>query len=162
MKYAFIRKNFYNLGKEIQTIFLLQFLSVLFVFFPVISTYSPDLNWRFHSVLQGETWLIGFLILILSLSVITYFIGKITESFKIKLPIEENILLFSISLFQILLTILAWSVLIVVKNNFDNTQVRFGIALLFLSYVVNFFLALFLIQKSKKAKTMSFFEHPNN
>lgn len=66
-----------------------------------------------------------------------------------------------IAIYQIILVIIAWSVLLVVQRSYEDAQIRFGLALAFVAYLIDFFVCLFMLEKDKKDTAHSFFQNDN-
>jgi len=161
MKYAFLVKNFHSLSFEQKIIFIANFLTSLFCFFPWIS-YSPILGYGesfCHNAFFGTGFLVGTLIFGLSFSVFGIFLDKILQTKKIKLPVKENNYLIFATIELLIFLIIAWSILIFLGNELEEAEIRFGIFGCFFSQVISA-VALFLqVKKEKKQNAKNQFMH---
>lgn len=162
MRYAFLHKNFRELNFEKRVIFVSHLLTLLFCFFPWFEgdgTYDPKIT---YMAVQGPGFLIGVFIFLISFVVVLYFLDRLFESERVELPISENTLFFCASLQQLLLIILAWSVLLVTARDFADHAIRFGIFLVFVTQVTALVATFLNFQLEKQNQARSFFQHPDN
>ncbi len=159
-KFAFMRKNFKTLSFEMRVIFLAHALTVLFCFFPWISVEPLYDSPYWNSGFFGPSGLVGLCIFLFSLSVVALFVDKLIESNRLKLPVSEHSFFLGVGAQQVLLIILAWSVLISVSRDFEVSEVRFGIFLALLSQIIGLVAAYLHTQKESKQRVRAFFQHP--
>ncbi len=161
MKYAFLHKNFRNLSFEKKTIFLSHFLTIIFCFFPWFSAtpiYGED---YFYNAFKGPSFLIGFFIFIISFIIVLLFVDRLLEKQKIKLPISESLLYGVAGIQQIILLILAWSVLVSMGIDKEGGTIRFGIFLVFIVQISGLVATFLFFQLESQKNVKSFFRHPN-
>ncbi len=157
MKHAFIHKNFRNLSFEKKTIFLSHLLTLVFCFFPwFYATDSYDGPF-WYSAFGGPSFLIGFLIFLISFVIVILFIDRLLEKETVKLPFSENTLYFAAGAQQILLIILAWSVLSSKGTEFADYEIRFGIFLVFVAQVSGLVATFLNAQLEAQHKARNFF-----
>jgi len=156
-----MRKNFRTLSFEMRIIFVAHALTVLFCFLPWISVEPLYDAPYWNSGFFGPSGLIGLFIFLFSLSVVAVFLDKLWETRRIKLPFSEKQFFLGIGIEQVLLIVLAWSVLISISRDFEVSEVRFGIFVTLLSQVVGLVAAQLHAQKDKKQQAMAFFQHPH-
>ncbi len=160
MKYAFVVKNFKALTFEQQTIFIAHLATLLFCFFPwlAVEPLYEDPYW--YSAFRGATGLIGIFIFLFSLGVSLFWLEQIFDLKKIKkLPLTPAQIFLIVGLQQILLIVLAWSVLIVVGRSFENSELRFGLSAAFLAQCVGLVAAYLQLEKDRQGAAREFFQH---
>lgn len=160
MRYAFLHKNFRELNFEKKVIVLSHLLTLVFCLFPWFEgdgTYDPKIT---YNAFQGPGFLIGVCIFLISFIIVLYFFDRLFESERVELPISENTLFFGASLQQLLLIILAWSVLIVASRDFADHAIRFGLFLVFVTQVTALVATFLNFQLEKQTQARSFFQHP--
>ncbi len=161
MKYAFLHKNFRNLSFEIKTIFLSHFLTIISCFLPWYSSSSPYGEDVFYNAFKGPSFLIGFFIFVISFVIVILFIDRLLEKQKVKLPISEIALYGGAGVQQIILLILAWSVLVSVGINTEGGNVRFGIFFIFIVQIAGLVATFLFYQIESQKNVKKFFQHPN-
>ena len=159
-KFAFVQKNFKNLSFEMRIIFLTHALTILFCFFPWISVEPLYESPYWNSGFFGPSGMIGLFIFLFSLSIVVLFADKILETKRITLPFPERHLFVAVGAQQLLLIVLAWSVLVSISRDFEVSEIRFGILLAFLAQILGLVAAQLQTQKDKKQKVMDFFQPP--
>ncbi len=159
-KFAFMRKNFRELSFEMRVIFLAHALTVLFCFFPWISVEPLYDSPYWNSGFFGPSGLIGLFIFLFSASVVVLVIDKLLETKRIKLPFPERYFYVGVGIEQVLLIVLAWSVLISISRDFEVSEIRFGIFIALLSQIIGLVAAYLQTQKDRKQQAMAFFQHP--
>ncbi len=161
MKYAFLNKNFRNLSFEKKTIFLSHALTLIFCFFPWFSStpiYGEDF---FYNAFKGPGFLIGFFIFIISLVIVMLFVDRLLEKQKVKLPFPESFLYGVAGIQQIILLILAWSVLASTGLEQEGGTIRFGIFLVFIAQISGLVATFLFFQIEAQKTARGFFKHPN-
>ncbi len=161
-KLAFMRKNFKDLSFEMRVIFLAHSATVLFCFFPWISVEPLYDSPYWNSGFFGPSGLIGLFIFLFSVVVVGVFLDKLWETKRIKLPFPEQQFFVGVGAQQVLLIVLAWSVLISVSRDFEVSAVRFGIFIALLSQIIGLVAAYLHAQKNKKQRAMDFFQQPHH
>jgi len=158
---AFVHRNFRTLSFEARVIFLANFATLVFCFFPWLSV-SPNYGEKFFlNAFSGPGFLIGSLIFLISASVVAIFLDKICETKKIKLPFSEISVLSVATIQQLVFVVLAWSVLFSVGRSYENATIRFGLFAIFLGQITAA-VAVYLQGKNEAQKTArSFLQHPN-
>ncbi len=96
-----------------------------------------------------------------SVSVVVLFLDKLLETKRINLPFPERQFFVAVGAQQVLLVVLAWSVLISISRDFEVSEIRFGIFVALLSQIIGLVAAQLQTQKDKKQQVMSFFQHPS-
>ncbi|MCF7812186.1 hypothetical protein K9M59_01125 [Candidatus Gracilibacteria bacterium] len=160
MKYAFLKRNFQKLSFEERTVFLVHALTILFCFFPWISIQPLYDDPYWHSALSGPGFLIGTFVLILSVLVVLFYLDKILESNRIKTKVPDTHIFLTAGIEQLILLVLAWSVLISISREFESSEIRFGIFAAFLAQVVGVVSAYLHLQNQQKKRARDFFQHP--
>ncbi len=158
--FAFLRKNFKNLSFEMRTIFLTHALTALFCFLPWISVEPLYDSPYWNSGFFGPSGLIGLFIFLFSISVVMVFFDKLLETKRIKLPFPEEYFFFGVGAEQVLLIVMAWSVLVSVSRDFEVSEIRFGIFVALLSQIIGLVAASLQMKKDRKQRAMDFFQQP--
>lgn len=161
MKYAFLHKNFRNLSFEKKAIVLSHFFTLVFCFFPWFSAtpiYGEDF---FYNAFKGPSFLIGFFIFIISFVIVMLFVDRLLEKKKVKLPFSESLLYGVAGIEQIVLLILAWSVLASTGIEYEGGAIRFGIFLTFIAQISGLVATFLFFQVESQKKAKGFFKHPN-
>lgn len=162
MKLAFLHKNFSSLSLEHKVICLVHGATLLLAFFPWYSETPAygDALWR--TAFQGPSFLIGTSIFLLSLLVIIYFVDILWErkKFNIRLPIDPIFL--AIGAQQLLLIVLAWSVLEHTASQSYSAEIRFGVFLVFLLQFAGLISSILSIKGNRKQQVRTFFQHPES
>lgn len=161
MKYAYIHKNFRNLSFEKKIIFLVHAFTLVFCFAPWFSATPVYTDAFFYNAFEGPSFLIGTLIFLISLTIFLLYIDRIFEKQKVTLSFSENILYFVTGSQQILLLILAWSVLMISGREFETHSIRFGIFVIFILQVAGLVATFLNYQIEQQKKAQAFFKHPN-
>ncbi len=155
------RHNYRKLDLEHQVLLSVHALSVVLCFFPWFSAEPLGVKPFYYNAFFGETFLIGALIFMVSLVVVLLFLDQLMDRNRIQFPVDRNYIFLGISFQQILLAVLAWSVLLRVgAGYYASSSLRFGLALLILAQIVGTVAVYLHIQKSKQKKARSFFQHP--
>jgi len=163
MRYAFLHKNFRELNFEKRVIFVCHLLTLAFCWFPWFEARLGDYSEPFdYHAFQGPGFLIGVFIFLISLFMIVYFLDRLFESERVQLPISENALFFGSSLLQILLIVLAWSVLFAIGKDYAEGSIRFGIFLVFVSQIAALVATFLNFQLGRQQQVRSFFRHPDD
>jgi len=157
--WAFIQKNLRDLDHEKKVILGAHFFTVLFCFFPWFKAqpiYGPEQSFN---ALQGPPFLIGFFMFVLAAAVVLYFADKIWESDRIHLPIKEHNFFNFCGGLIITFLILHWSVLWQYGQEVQDSEIRFGLSVVFLLQI--FALAATHLHKKTKhhESVQSFFNH---
>ena len=160
MKYAFIHRNFKALSFEKKTIFLAHFATLVVCFFPWFSADPVYAEPFFYNAFKGPGFLIGYVIFLISLVVFLLFVDRILDKRKISLSFPENYLYGIGGLEQILLLILAWSVLAATGNDFETSQVRFGLFAAIIFQIVGLVSTFLEMQQEKQQEARDFFQLP--
>ncbi len=160
ISFAFVHKNFRSLSFETRVVLMANLATTVFCFFPWLSV-NPNYGEKFFlNAFSGPGFLIGTLILLVSVSIVVIFLDKICETRKIKLPFSETNLLSVATIQQLVFIVLAWSVLFSVGRSYENASIRFGIFAIFLSQITSA-VALYLQRKNETQKTArDFLQHP--
>jgi len=162
MRYAFLHKNFRELNFEKKVIFISHVLTMVFCAFPWFEA-DPAYDAKFtYNAIQGPGFLIGFFIFLISFVIALYFLDRLFESERVELPIPENALFFGASIQQLLLIVLAWSVLFATGKDFGEHAIRFGIFLAFVSQVAALVGAFLNSQLDRQRQAQSFFQNPHH
>jgi hypothetical protein len=159
-RFAFMRKNFNNLSFEMRVIFLAHALTALFCFLPWISVEPLYDSPYWNSGFFGPSGLIGLFIFLFSISVVVIFFDKLLETKRIKLPFSEESFFFGVGAQQVLLIVMAWSVLVSVSRDFEVSEIRFGIFVALLSQIIGLVAASLQMKKDRKQRAMDFFQQP--
>lgn len=160
MRYAFLHKNFRELNFEKKVILISHLLTMIFCFFPWFEA-DPAYDAKFtYNAFQGPGFLIGFFVFLISFVVALYFLDRLFESERVGLPMPENTLFFGASLQQLLLIVLAWSVLFATGKDFGDHAIRFGIFLSFVAQVAALVGTFLNMQLDRQRQAQSFFNHP--
>lgn len=154
---AFLFRNFRNLDFEEKAIVLSNATTLVFCFFPWMSTTPLYGNSEFYSAFSGPTQIMGIAIFLLSAINISLFIDKIWQIKLWKSPLPENVVIGFLSLQQIVLIISVWSVLLAFGKNFEDTEIRFGISIALFSQIISLTANTLLTQKHKKKNVQDFF-----
>ena len=162
MRYAFLHKNFRELNFEKKVIFVSHILTVVLCFFPWfeydIGDFSPASS---YNAFGGPGAMIGFIIALISFVIGLYFLDRLFESERVELPVSENSLFFGASLQQLLLIVLAWSVLSFIGREYSQSAIRFGIFLAFVAQVTALVATFLNIQLDRQHQAQSFFNNPH-
>jgi len=162
MKYAFLAKNLRALAFELKVIFWAHVLTLALCLCPWFSAKPLSSGEGIsYNAFQGEGFLLGFLIFVISLVVIALFADKLFETKRVKSPFPEMYIFLIASIQQILLIILVWSVLAQVGNQYHDASVRFGLFSVFAVQVIALVGAVLFIQVEKEKEARGFFRHPN-
>lgn len=161
MKHAYLHKNFRNLSFEKKLIFLSHAFTLIFCFFPWFSASPVYIDEFFYNAFEGPTYLIGMLVFLISFLIFLLFLDRLFEKQKVTLSFSENILYFVCGAQQILLLVLAWSVLMVIGREFENHEIRFGISVIFILQVIGLVATFLNYQINQQKKVKQFFKHPN-
>ena len=161
MRYAFLHKNFRELNLEKRVIFIAHILTMLFCFFPWFEADSQYVATFTYNAFTGTHFLIGCCIFLISLLITIYFLDRILESERVTLPISQKALFFGASIQQILLIILAWSVIVAAGRDFGEHAVRFGIFLAFVSQIAALVATFLNAQLDRQQQARSFFKNPS-
>lgn len=165
MRHAFVHKNFRELNFEKKVIFLCHVLLIVFLFTPWLSEDTDHSPLEFLMAFNYITWLIALIMFVISFLVVAYFIDRLIESERVKLPITENTFFYITAAQQLLLIIIAWSVLSAFgKTSIDyvDSSMRFGIFLAFVTQVTALVATFLNSQLDKQTQARSFFQHPDN
>jgi len=146
---------------EHQVVVGVHALTCVLCFFPWFSAEPIGDIPFYYNAFGGESFLIGFLIFFISLGVLLLFLDQLLEKHRVQLPCDKNHILMGLGFQQILLSVLAWSVLLKVGANFATSSLRFGLFAILLAHIVGVVSLYLHIQKSKQKKARSFFQHPN-
>ena len=157
---AFLRKNFNTLSFEMRVIFLAHAATALFCFLPWISVEPLYESPYWNSGFFGPSGLIGLFIFLFSIAIVIMFLDKLLETKRVKLPFPEEYFFFGVGVEQMLLLVLAWSVLISVSRDFEVSELRFGIFVAILSQIVGLVATSLQMKKDKKQRVMDFFQPP--
>ena len=160
-KYAYFQKNIRDLSFEKKILFGVQILTMFGCFAPWFSAEPiayqvPILTNAF----TGVTFLMGWLIFIIALGVSVFFLDRLLEKEKIKLPFSENFLYFFSHGLQLLLIVLAWSVLSIDASGYGTSEIRFGLFFCLIIQIVGFVSAYLNYQASLQAESKAFFKYP--
>jgi len=161
MRYAFLHKNFRELNLEKRVIFIAHFLTMIFCFFPWFEADSEYVATFTYNAFSGAHFLLGSCIFVISLLITIYFLDRMFESEKVPLPISQNTLFFGASLQQILLIVLAWSVIVATGKDFGEHAVRFGIFLAFVAQIAALVATFLNAQLDRQQQARSFFKNPS-
>ncbi len=162
MRHAFLHKNFRELNFEKKAVLISHVLTLIFCWFPWFEAskdYIPTFN---YNAFSGPGFLIGTFVFLISLLVVVYFLDRLFESERVKLPMSENSLFFAAGALQILLIVLAWSVLFSVGRDFSESGLRFGIFLTFVSQVAGLVATFLNAQLDRQTQARAFFRAPGN
>lgn len=160
MKYAFLQNNILRLPQEHKAILAANLATAIFCFLPWYSE-SPSYDipdWT--NAFGGNSFLIGWVIFLLSITVLVYFHDILWERKKIKLPFEIHWLFLGISIQQLVLIILAWSVLYSFGSIDYEAGPTFSILLAFFAQFASAVSAFLLIKGHKKNVVKDFFDLP--
>ena len=105
--------------------------------------------------------MIGFIIALISFVIGLYFLDRLFESERVDLPISENALFFGTSLQQLLLIVLAWSVLAFIGREYSQSAIRFGIFFAFIAQVTALVATFLNAQLDRQRQAQSFFNNPH-
>ncbi len=162
-KWAFLLKNFRNLSFEWKIVFLASLATVIACVLPWVALTGEYLTMDYYSAFGGETRIIGVLIFFLSLANVYYFIDKIFDLKKFDQlrkrwdGFSENYF-FAISAGeQILLLMIAWSIIKRISVNYD---IAFGFFIAFFAQIILLAAAMLAIKDKKHQKAKSFFSLP--
>ena len=143
-----------------RVIFLAHALTALFCFLPWISVEPLYDSPYWNSGFFGPSGLIGLFIFLFSISVVVIFFDKLLETKRIKLPFSEESFFFGVGAQQVLLIVMAWSVLVSVSRDFEVSEIRFGIFVALLSQIIGLVAASLQMKKDRKQRAMDFFQQP--
>ncbi len=159
-RYAFIHRNFRALSFEQKAIFLAHLVTLVACFFPWFNATPKYTDPFFYNAFKGPAFLIGYVIFCISLIIFLLFLDRLLDKRKIKLTFPENYLYGIGGLEQILLLILAWSVLLAVGNDYGDSEVRFGLFLALIAQIVALVATFLEWQQSKQQGVRDFFQLP--
>lgn len=160
MKLAFLHKNLKHQSFEEKTILVGHLVTLGFCFFPWFAANPIYEEPFFYNAFSGPGFLIGTFIFVISLLIVLLFLDKLLEKKKVKLPVADYTVYIFASSQSVMLTFLAWSVLSVVRRDFDDADIRYGILFIFVAQVVALVAAILHRQVKKQAQAQSFFQHP--
>ena len=158
--HSVLRHNLRRLGGEHQVVVGVHALTLVLCFFPWFSAQPIGEPPFYYHAFRGESFLIGFLLFFLSMSVLLLFVDQLLEKHRIQLPCDKNYILLAVGAQQILLAILAWSVLLKVGAQYATSSLRFGLSAILLVHIIGAVAVYLHLQKSKQKKARSFFQHP--
>jgi ABC-type uncharacterized transport system permease subunit len=159
-KYAFLQKNIRDLSFEKKVLLGTQILTMISCFAPWFSATRIYGEALFFNAFEGNSFLIGWLIFLMALGVTVFFFDRLLEKERIRLPFSENFLYFFAHGQQLLLVVLAWSVLASVGSSFEFYEIRFGLFLCLILQVVGLVSAYLNYQIGLQNKAENFFSHP--
>ncbi|HEY5714703.1 MAG TPA: hypothetical protein VIT68_05120 [Candidatus Gracilibacteria bacterium] len=159
MKYAFVHKNFRALDFEQKTIFLCHVVTMAACFTPWLST-SISGEDGFFNAFMGPTFLMGWVVFIISFVIFLLFLDRLLDRRKIKLGFPETYLYACGGALQILLLLLIWSVLASSGCGFDS-EVRFGLFLALIAQIAGLVATFINYQQEQQHEAQSFFQYPD-
>jgi hypothetical protein len=119
--------NLKTLSFDHQVIFFCQGLVALFCFFPWISLSGSFEMWFHRNVFQGETWLMGIMLLGIAGFNLSIFFDRLAGTKKINLGWKDGSFFLGSSITSTVLVVLIWSVLSEVQGGYDAASIRFGL-----------------------------------
>ena len=159
---AFIAKNFRQLSLERKIIFFVHILTLFGCVCPWVAG-QPLYEAPFaHNAFGGAHFLLGFLVFLISAGVVLFFVDEIFETQKLKIKVRENFLFFAAGGQNLILTIGAWSVIFAFSREFVDTEIRFGIFIVFLAQIVGLVATYLNYQNEKQKKVHHFFNAPKS
>lgn len=163
LKYAFLRKNIRELSFEKKLLLVAQIFTMIGCFMPWFSAthnYEPP---EFFGAFSGSSFLLGWLTFLIALAITVFFLDRLLEKQNITLPFSEDFLYFFAHGQQLLLVILAWSVIASTgSQSFTFYEPRFGLFLCMILQVIGLVSAFLNYQVNAQNKAASFFAHPNS
>lgn len=160
MKYAFVHRNFRALSFERKTIFLAHFLTLILCFFPWFQAEPVYGDPFYYNAFSGPGFLIGYVVFLISLVIFLLFVDRLFDKRKIKLTFPENYLYGICGLEQVLLIVLAWSVLLATGKEFENSRIMFGIFVALIAQISALVATFLEMQQDKQQEVKDFFQMP--
>jgi hypothetical protein len=161
MKYAFIHKNIRRLPFEMKVILAAHLLTVIICFFPWLEAQPAYGDAVQYSAFSGPSFLIGTFIFLISVAIILLLADQVADSKKIRLPWSQKSVFLTGGIQQVVLFILAWSVLFSTAKEWGDAEIRFGIFVGLMAQIVGLVATFLHWQNQKQSHARSFFQHPS-
>ncbi len=160
MKHAFLHKNFRDLDFEKKIIFFAHLLTLIFCFFPWFQADPIGDVPFFYNAFEGPSFLIGLFIFLIAFVVVMLFIDRLLEKETVKLPFPETHFYFAVGIQELILIIMAWSVLGSIGADYNDHAIRFGIFFVFMAQIAGLVATFLYAQIQTQRKAQDFFKNP--
>ncbi len=161
MRYAFLARNYREINFEKKVIFWSHVATMVACVLPwveYVPNYEPIV---IQNALQGYHYLLGMFLFTLSLIIVLLYLDRLFEKHTIKLPISENYVYAGVSLQQVFIIIMIWSVIGAFARDYTDVSTRFGIFVALIAQISCLVATFLNYQLEKQTVAQSFFQNPS-